>query len=104
VQLGLRVVVSCGVVARARAVVRRDGGPEGGLRSASRPCIVWARRLFLIVLLASCGAWVDIFIFVGASRVCSSHSTYDIFSSAWLDDMGLALVVFVWALPWLYWF
>jgi hypothetical protein len=27
VQLGLRVVVSCGVVARARAVVRRDGGP-----------------------------------------------------------------------------
>jgi hypothetical protein len=27
VQLGLRVAGSCGVVARLRAVVRRDGGP-----------------------------------------------------------------------------
>jgi hypothetical protein len=29
VQLGLRVPVSCDVAARARAVLCRDGGPEG---------------------------------------------------------------------------
>jgi hypothetical protein len=31
VQFGLRVVGPCGVAAQARAVVRRDDGPEGGV-------------------------------------------------------------------------
>jgi hypothetical protein len=47
--------------------------PESGL-SASRPCIVWAM----------CVVWqlfwrVDFFVFVGASRVCSSHSIHGVF-------------------------
>jgi hypothetical protein len=27
--------------------------------------------------------WIVFFIFVGAYRVCSSHSTHDVFSPAW---------------------
>jgi hypothetical protein len=71
VQLGLRVAVSCGVVARARAVVRRDGGPVGcrggGPETLS---VLWSSRR------------VGFFIYVWASRVCSSHSSHGVFSPA----------------------
>jgi hypothetical protein len=44
VQLVLRVAVSCGVVAQARAVVRRDGGPGRWCwRSAGRDGAVRCR-------------------------------------------------------------
>jgi hypothetical protein len=44
VQLGLRVAVSCGIVARARAVVRRDSGPGRWCwRSAGRGGAVGCR-------------------------------------------------------------
>jgi hypothetical protein len=85
VQLGLRVARLCGVEARARAVVSRDGGPGR-----------WCFRFGVHCDLVSCGWWgylddgrqryvaqlfwsVGFFIFVGASHVCSSHSTHGVF-------------------------
>jgi hypothetical protein len=43
---------------------------------------------------------VDFFFFVGASRVCSSHSTHDVFSPAWVEVVSSWLGG-VWAWPWL---
>jgi hypothetical protein len=107
VQLGLRVAGSCGVAARARAVVRRDDGPGRwcwwsawrgrtvGCRGGSpEDYLCWVHRD-----LVSCGRrgcldacrrcrvaqlfWrIGFFIFVGASRVCFSHSMHGVFSPA----------------------
>jgi hypothetical protein len=45
---------------------------------------------------------VDFFIFVGASRVCSSHSTHGVFSLALVGGRLVLWGGVVWALPLLY--
>jgi hypothetical protein len=103
VQLGLRMAESCDAVGHVRVVVSRDGGPgrwwwwsAGRSGVARRP-----RTLVLLRALTLCrvddkvaldadrrrhfGAAprrVGFFIYVRASRVCSSHSSHDVFSPA----------------------
>jgi hypothetical protein len=96
VQLGLRAAGLCGVVARVRAVVRRDGGPGRWCRwvgaeapkALSAECIVTLCRvgdevISILVVGVVWRSWrVVFFTSVGASRVCSSHSTHGVFSPA----------------------
>jgi hypothetical protein len=75
VQLGLRVAGSCGAVAHLRVVVRRDGGPgRWSVCFAALYRVGDVRRVALLF-------WRVDFFFIGASRVCSSHSIHDVFVS-----------------------
>jgi hypothetical protein len=75
VQLGLRVAGSCGAVARLRAMVCRDGGPERW--SVSFAALYRVGDEHRVALLF----WRVGFFCVGASRVCSSHSMHNVFLS-----------------------
>jgi hypothetical protein len=75
VQLGLWVAGSCGAVAHLRAVVRRDGGP--GRWSV---CFATLYRVGDVRHVALHFWRVDFF-FVGASRICFSHSIHGVFLS-----------------------
>jgi hypothetical protein len=76
VQLRLRVSGSCGVVARLRAVVRRDDGPRRWYVCFAALYRVGDRRRVVQLF------WRVDFFFVGASHVCSSHSIHGVFSLA----------------------
>jgi hypothetical protein len=76
VQLGLRVAGSCGAVARPRAVVRRNSG-----LGRWSECFTALYREGNECRVLQLSWMVGFFVFVGASRVCSSHSIHSVFLS-----------------------